>query len=88
MGSRLSTFIMLGAAACCALLPAAAGLLYSPPPAHAGFFDEFGIKDEEMLGKKFSIMVRSQMPLVEDPEIKDYICSIVDRLSISVPPQP
>ena len=88
MGSRLSTFIMLGAAACCALLPAAAGLLYSPPPAHAGFFDEFGIKDEEMLGKKFSIMVRSQMPLVEDPEIKDYVCSIVDRLSKAVPPQP
>lgn len=57
-------------------------------PAWAALFGSFGIKDEQELGRKFDILVRSRMPLIEDPEIKKYIQSIVDRLAASFPPQP
>ena len=56
--------------------------------AFAGFFDDFGIKDELELGRKFDLMVRTQMPLVEDPEVKFYIRALVDRLVAVLPPQP
>lgn len=54
----------------------------------AALFGSFGIKEEMELGKKFNILVRSKMPLVEDPEVKQYVQSIVDRLQKSMPPQP
>ena len=57
-------------------------------PAQAALFGSFGVKDEKELGRKFDVLVRSRMPLVEDPEIKGYIQSIVDRLSKAFPPQP
>lgn len=57
-------------------------------PAQAALFGSFGVKDEKELGRKFDVLVRSRMPLVEDPEIKGYIQSIVDRLSKTFPPQP
>lgn len=56
--------------------------------AQAALFGSFGVKDEQELGRKFDVLVRSRMPLVEDPEVKGYIQSIVDRLSKSFPPQP
>ena len=56
--------------------------------AHAALFGSFGIKDEQELGRKFDVLVRSRMPLVEDPEIKGYIQSIVNRLSGAFPSQP
>ena len=56
--------------------------------AFAGFFDDFGIKDELELGRKFDLMVRAQMPLVEDPEVKFYIRDLVERLVAVLPPQP
>ena len=57
-------------------------------PVQAALFGSFGVKDEKELGRKFDVLVRSRMPLVEDPEIKGYIQSIVDRLSKTFPPQP
>ncbi len=55
-------------------------------PAHA-FFD-FGIKDEKELGRKFEVLVRSQLPLVEDPEVSLYVRGIVNRIAKVIPPQP
>ena len=57
-------------------------------PAQAALFGSFGVKDEKELGRKFDVLVRSRMPLVEDPEIKGYIQSIVDRLSKPSPRSP
>lgn len=57
-------------------------------PAEAALFGSFGVKDEKELGRKFDVLVRSRMPLVEDPEIKGYIQSIVDKLVKTFPPQP
>ncbi len=57
-------------------------------PARAALFGSFGVKDEKELGRKFDILVRSRMPLIEDPEVKGYVQSIVDRLSKTFPPQP
>lgn len=58
-----------------------------PAQAFLGF-GGFGIKDEKELGRKFEVLVRSQLPLVEDPEVSLYVKSIVDRLAKSIPPQP
>ena len=49
-------------------------------PAGAALFGSFGVKDEKELGRQFDVHVRSRLPLVEDPEIKGYIQSIVDKL--------
>jgi predicted Zn-dependent protease len=55
--------------------------------AEAALFS-FGIKDEQELGRKFEVLIRSRMPLIEDPEVKLYVQGIVDRLAASIPPQP
>ena len=58
-------------------------------PAQAFFgLGSFGIKDEKELGRKFEVLIRSQLPLVEDPEVSLYVKSIVDRLVKNIPPQP
>ncbi|MEG2173047.1 MAG: hypothetical protein RRY29_07275, partial [Desulfovibrionaceae bacterium] len=59
------------------------------PPAHAFLgLGSFGIKDEKELGRKFEVLIRSQLPLVEDPEVAQYVKGIVSRLSKGIPPQP
>lgn len=58
-------------------------------PAHALFgFGKFSLTDEVELGKKFDILIRSRLPLVEDPEIKNYVQGLVTRLLKAAPPQP
>ena len=57
-------------------------------PSFAHAFGEFTIKDELELGKKFNILIRSRMPLVQDPEIVNYVKGIVGRLEKTMPPQP
>ncbi len=49
---------------------------------------EFTHQDEYELGKEFEILVRSRMPLLEDPEITNYAKSLVERLAEVIPPQP
>lgn len=57
--------------------------------AHAFFgMGEFTIKDEVELGKKFDVLVRSRLPLIEDPEVKLYVQNLVDRLIEQAPAQP
>ncbi len=58
-------------------------------PAHAFFgFGDLGIADEKEMGRKFEVLIRSQLPLVEDPEVSLYVKKIVDRISAAIPPQP
>ncbi len=56
--------------------------------AQAALFGSVGIKDEQELGRKFDVLVRSRLPLVEDPEISLYVRSLVERLAKVIPPQP
>jgi predicted Zn-dependent protease len=48
----------------------------------------FTISEEIELGRKFDILIRSRMPLVEDPEILAYVEGVVERLRVHMPPQP
>lgn len=82
MGACLALGILLsGAIALCAFWPQREAL--------AGFlgFGEFTVKDEAELGKKFNLLVRSQVPLIEDPEIAGYVRDLVAKLVKSMPPQ-
>lgn len=64
------------------------GLLFFPLPAKAFFFGGMSLKDEKELGHTFDVMVRSSMPIIEDPEIKHYVDDILKRLVKAIPPQP
>jgi predicted Zn-dependent protease len=56
-------------------------------PAQASVFN-FGVKDEKELGEKFNIMVRSQLTMVDDAEVVDYVRDLVARLDRVTPPHP
>lgn len=71
----------------CVVMLAVQALPAFTPPAGA-FLGEFTVKDEVELGKKFNVLIRSRLPLVEDPEVKEYVRSLVERLKATVPPQP
>ncbi len=62
--------------------------LLFPPTLFGALFGEFTVKDEKELGRKFDILIRSRMPLVEDPEVKGYVADLVARLVAVMPPQP
>ena len=63
-------------------------LLIGPAPVRAALFKEFGLADEMKVGREFEALVKSSMPLVEDPEVKLYVQSVVDRIVATLPPQP
>ncbi|HCG04587.1 MAG TPA: hypothetical protein DEV75_06035, partial [Desulfovibrio sp.] len=71
----------------CVLLLLGQALPAFAPPAGA-FLGDFTVKDEVELGKKFNVLIKARLPLVEDPEVKEYVRSIVERLKAVVPPQP
>lgn len=60
----------------------------APVPAQAFLFGGVTIKDEKEMGHKFDVMVRSNMGIIEDPEVSQYVNSIVQRLVKVIPPQP
>ncbi|MDL2266425.1 M48 family metalloprotease [Desulfovibrio sp. OttesenSCG-928-G15] len=74
----------------CALLAAFwfVSTAFTPILAHAALFSEFTLKKEKELGDKFNVLIRSRMPLIQDPEVVDYISGIVKRLERTMPPQP
>ena len=80
MGYRLSRIVLTCLLGLCLTLN-------GPAVSAAGLFGGFGVKDEQELGRKFDVLVRSRMPLIEDPEVKLYVQSIVDRLQKAMPPQ-
>ena len=49
---------------------------------------QFTVSDEIELGRKFNVLVRSRLPLVEDPEILGYTENLLDRLHRQMPQQP
>lgn len=59
-----------------------------PPQARAFFFGGVSLKDEKEMGHKFDVMVRSHLPIVEDPEVSQYVSDVVKRLVKAIPPQP
>ncbi|MDR3361293.1 MAG: M48 family metalloprotease [Desulfovibrio sp.] len=59
-----------------------------PMPAAAFIFGGVTVKDEKEMGQKFDIMVRSSMPVVDDPEVRQYVGSLLERLVKAIPPQP
>lgn len=63
-------------------------LLVWPLHARAALFGEFGLEDEMKMGREFETLIKSSMPLVEDPEVKLYVQSVVDRIVAKLPPQP
>ena len=56
--------------------------------AHAFFFGGVSLKDEKQMGQKFDTMIRSNLPLVQDPEVSHYVEGLVRRLVKAIPPQP
>lgn len=54
---------------------------------YAGFGD-FSIADEEKLGKQFSIFVKSSLPIIYEPEIQQYLDTVVHRITKGLPSNP
>ncbi|MDR2055877.1 MAG: M48 family metalloprotease [Desulfovibrio sp.] len=59
-----------------------------PAPAHAFFLGGVTIKDEKEMGRKFDAMIRSNLSVIEDPEVKQYVMFLTDRLVRAMPKQP
>jgi predicted Zn-dependent protease len=88
MGHRVTKLL----SACRPLFIATAAVVFllaaaTPQKAEAAFC-EFTIKDEAELGRKIKASIRTSFPVVEDPEVVDYINGVFQRLMKSVPPQP
>lgn len=66
----------------------AVGILFAPVQADAFLFSKFGLKEEMEMGREFEVMVKSRLPIIEDPEIRNYVQSVVDRIVDKLPPQP
>lgn len=80
-----ATNLLLAAILLAALAAPVVALLSST--AHGALF-EFTIKDEKELGRKFNTAVRARLPIIEDPEIKEYVQDLGKRLVAVIPPQP
>lgn len=57
-------------------------------PVYAFFLGGVSLKDEKEMGRKFDVMMRSHMPMIEDPEVRQYVAGLVNRLAKAMPPQP
>jgi len=57
------------------------------PSASKAYLGEFTIKDEAKLGEKFKKLIRTRFQIIEDPEVKNYVQKIVQRLERNMPPQ-
>ncbi|MBO4314028.1 MAG: M48 family metalloprotease [Desulfovibrio sp.] len=56
--------------------------------AQAFYWGGVTIKDEKQMGRKFDLMIRSHLSIIEDPEVSLYVKDVLARLVKSVPPQP
>ena len=57
-------------------------------PSSALAWGSFTYKDEIELGKKFNVLVRSRMPIIQDPEVTEYMTYLINRLTKTMPRQP
>lgn len=73
-----------------ALFVMLAFLAQSLCPCHALAWHLGGVtlKDEKEMGRRFDTMIRSSMPIIEDPEVRNYVRSLLQRLTKSMPHQP
>jgi predicted Zn-dependent protease len=55
-------------------------------PSQSALFGEFTISDEAEVGRKFNVMFRARFPLVEDPEIVDYVRDLTRSVVEVMPP--
>lgn len=62
--------------------------IFCPALAHAFFLGGVTLKDEKEMGERFDVMMRSHMPMVEDPEVRQYVTSVLNKLVKGIPPQP
>lgn len=62
-------------------------VLCCPTPGQTSL-TEFTIRDELELARKFDVMIETYFPVVEDVEISGYVRDLVDRLALTMPPQP
>ncbi len=56
--------------------------------ATAQIFSDFGLSEEKEMGRQFAVLIKSRMPIIEDPEVKEYVRHLLERLVTSIPPQP
>ena len=61
-------------------------VLGSAVPAQSALFGEFSISDEAEVGRKFNVMFRARFPLIEDPEIVDYVRELTSSVVDVMPP--
>ncbi|MDR3358978.1 MAG: M48 family metalloprotease [Desulfovibrio sp.] len=59
-----------------------------PAPAHAFLFGGVTIRDEKEMGRKFDAMIRSNLSVIDDPEVRQYVMSLTERLVRTMPKQP
>ena len=64
------------------------GMIFSPVQADALLFGKFGLQEEMKMGREFEVLVKSSLPIIEDPEVREYVQDIVDRIVKTLPPQP
>lgn len=62
-------------------------VLGTPSSSHA-FFKEFGISDEKKLREELEVLVKSRLPIIEDPEVRSYIEDLTQHIVDQAPPQP
>jgi predicted Zn-dependent protease len=65
-----------------------ASLVVQALPAHAFLFGGITIKDEKEMGRKFDAMIRSNLSVIDDPEVRQYVTALADRLVRVMPKQP
>lgn len=70
------------------LVIAGALCLCPAPAAWAFYFGGVSLKDEKQIGRKFEVMMRSHMPMIEDPEVREYVSGLLGKLVKAIPPQP
>lgn len=45
----------------------------------------FSVEDERELGKEFNLLIRSRLPIIEDPEVTSYIEDMTERITAVMP---
>lgn len=63
-------------------------IVFTPVSANSFFLGGVSLKDEKEMGDRFNVMLRSHMPMVEDPEVVQYVSHVLKRLSANLNHQP
>ncbi len=72
----------------CCLMLALIFIVGTAMPVGSALLGEFTISQEAELGREFHVMFRSKFPLIEDPEIVDYVRDLTQSVVRVMPPIP